>query len=101
MKYSYKDIDCIDSEGISLYGSRKILFEICMREYQKIYPESTKCIGVRDITGNPPYFEFFMPEHIKIVFDRKGLFGKRKNLNDFHRLYTTLFEYSCRTYDLS
>lgn len=101
MEYSYNDIDCINSEGITLCDGRKILFEICRHEYQKIYTESTTCVGERDITGNPPYFEFFMPKHIKIVFDRKGLLGKRKNLNNFNRLYTALFQYSCSTYDLS
>lgn len=101
MEYSYRDIDAIYSEGIRFHDGREISFQICMQEYQKLYPASTGCVGLRDITGKPPYFEFFMPEHIRVIFDKKGFFRKRKNNNDFTKFYTILLLYSCKTYDLS
>ena len=101
MEYSYVNIDIIDSEGIRFRDGREIAFQVCVQEYQKQFPGSTSGAGMRDITGQPPYFEFFMPEHIRIVFDKKGPFGKRRNLKDFIQMYELLLRYGYKTYDLS
>lgn len=101
MEYSYGNIDIIDSEGIRFRDGRKIAFQVCVQEYQKQYPGSTGGVGLRDITGQPPYFEFFMPEHIRIIFDKKGPFGKRRNRKDFINMQEMLVHYGYKTYDLS
>lgn len=60
------------------------------------------CIGERNITAEPPYIELYSTyAHTKILFNKKGLFRKNKNMIDFHNLQRHINEFGYTTLDLS
>ena len=67
------------------------------------YPNSRgNCIGERNITAEPPYIELYSTyAHTKILFNKKGLFRKNKNMIDFHNLQRHINEFGYTTLDLS
>ncbi|MDE6036379.1 MAG: hypothetical protein K2G36_10805, partial [Ruminococcus sp.] len=75
-----------DKSGFSLSENVSVYFPDCAVNFNAEHHDSSKnCIGIRDISANPPYYEFFTGEnHIKILFDIKGIFHKSKNRKLFN-----------------
>ena len=71
--------------------------------FNRKYPNSRgNCIGERNITAEPPYIELYSTyAHTKILFNKKGLFRKNKNMIDFHNLQRHINEFGYTTLDLS
>lgn len=84
----------INKLGILFSNGEKILFEEC------IMTSDTFCVAKRDITANPPYFEF-NNKGIRIIFTYKGIRSKIKNKKTFYKLQGVIQKYGYRTYDLS
>ena len=100
---SISQIAKIDTNGITFNDGKTLMFLECVETFQSLYPNSnTTCVAERDITAKPPFFEFFTSdEHIKIIFDGKGLFSKSKNRNAFHDFQKQILGLGFTTYDLS
>lgn len=98
LKYSFSEIKDTNRNGITFISGEKINFKECIKRRYN----SETCVAERDISAQPPYFEFFTPNKtIRIVFDKKGLFSKSKNSNYFLKLQMTIIEYGYSSYDLS
>lgn len=76
---------------------------VCTINFNRKYPNSRgNCIGERNITAEPPYIELYSTyAHTKILFNKKGLFRKNKNMIDFHNLQRHINEFGYTTLDLS
>lgn len=98
LKYSFSEIKNINRNGITFISGEKIYFKECI----KCRYNSETCVAERDISAKPPYFEIFTPNKpIRIIFDKKGLFSKLKNSNDFLKFQVIIIKYSYSSYDLS
>ena len=99
----YDSIVNIDTHGIKFRDFHWLTYEECAFNFKRKYPNSSgKCIGERDITANPPYIELYtFYAHDKILFNKKGLFSKSKNIDDFHYLQKLIQEFGYTTLDLS
>lgn len=77
--------------------------DTCTINFNRKYPNSRgNCIGERNITAEPPYIELYSTyAHTKILFNKKGLFRKNKNMMDFHKLQRHINEFGYTTLDLS
>lgn len=93
----------IEEQRITFSDGEVLEYTECVKIFNSIYPDSnSNCIAQRDITANPPFFEFYAnPVHLKIVFDYKGLFQKSKNKRAFREFHKQILEYGFTTYDLS
>ncbi len=101
-QYSFQDIIDFNEKGITLKNGGFIDFEICVREFAKSCGKSSfKCVAERDIDANPPYFEFYMPEHIRIIIDSCKPFPQEYNRKLFREFREKLESYSYTTYDLT
>ena len=101
--FSYSDIQEITQKGISLKDGTFIDFIVCVRNACEYFNNDvTSCVAERNSYANPPYFEFFSDERVKIEFNtHKGLFAKKKNYDDFRNLQQALQDINYTTYDLS
>jgi len=99
----YDSIVNIDTHGIKFRDFHWLTYEECAFNFKRKYPNSSgKCIGERDITVNPPYIELYtFYAHDKILFNKKGLFSKSRNIDDFHYLQKLIQEFGYTTLDLS
>lgn len=61
----------------------------------------TNCVADRNIAYDIPYFLFYEDEEIKVVFNFRGIFGKRKNQKCFEKLQFLILKYGYKTYDCS
>ena len=100
---SITDVISIRETGILLSGNIFISFPECAENFHAEHKNtSMNCIGERDISANPPYFEFYTSDnHIKILFDRKGIFSDSKNRKLFYDMQKYISVLGYRTYDLS
>ena len=100
---SISQIAKIDTNGITFNDGKTLRFLECVETFQSLYPNSNStCVAERDITAKPPFFEFFTAdEHIKVIFDGKGLFSKSKNRKAFHDFQKQILGLGFTTYDLS
>lgn len=48
-----------------------------------------------------PYFLFYSKNRVRVFFDRKGIFGKKRNEKDFHNLQVYLNRLCFSTYDMT
>lgn len=103
IQYIYQDIKTIDKTGIMMSDGFKILFSKCNKTWQKMNKtDKTSGIGERDITADSPYFRFYMEDIvIEILFNKKGIFKKQRNENDFHKLIQDILMSGYQTFDIS
>lgn len=101
-EFSVCDIVSIDKTGI-LFKNGRIIFDECVKKFVKTISDSNfKCVAERDITAQPPYFDFYTKGmKTRLLFDKKGLFSASKNKKMFIGLQFKLIEYGYTTYDLS
>ncbi|MCM1314414.1 MAG: hypothetical protein NC205_05555 [Prevotella sp.] len=100
---SITDVVSISETGILLSGDIDISFQECAGNFHEEYKNSSiNCIGERNISLNPPYFEFYTSSnHIRLIFDYKGIFSESKNRKSFHAMQKYISVYGYTTYDLS
>lgn len=100
---SYENIVSIDEHGIKFSDLHWLTYKECTINFKRKYPNSREnCIGERNITVEPPYIELYSTyAHTKILFNKKGLFWKNKNMIDFHNLQRHINEFGYTTLDLS
>lgn len=62
-----------------------MLFQNCNANYRKQNSSTvSKCVGVRDITANPPFIGLYSEPPLKILFNSEDEFGEFKNaIHDF------------------
>ena len=61
-------------------------FEECRNEWaveNKINADETHCVAERDSLAEIPYFLFYSKDKVKVVFDKKGIWGKKRNRDEF------------------
>ena len=100
---SYADIHSIGNNVIRFRDGRTVSYRECVSNFSRLHPGSeVKCVGECDITANPPYIELYsVYSHYRILFDRKGLFSKKENLDNFRKLQKQIQDYGYSTFDLS
>lgn len=89
---SYKKIKELNGDGILFADNTVLQYSQCDK-----MENSDRCIALRDIIGNPPYFDFFYPtkdNRLRIVFED----GNEKA---FHKLYFHILDNGYQSYDLS
>ena len=98
---SITDVVSKEKSGILLSGNIFVCFTECAGNFHaEHHNSSTNCIGIRDISASPPYFEFYTDgNHIKILFDLKGIFSVSKNRKLFHDMQKYISVSGYRTYD--
>lgn len=99
--YSSADISSVDERGVTFADGVLISFAECAENRRLQYPDSVS-VAVRDITADPPYYDFFtsfMPT--RVAFDKTGFSAKKHNGRDFHDLYEKINKAGYKTYDLS
>ena len=95
---SFFEIKDIDRNGITLKSGEKIIFLECIKQRYNC----DTCVAERDISAQPPYFEFFTPNKpIRIIFYRTGILSKLLIRNNFLKLQMMITEYGYSSYDLS
>ena len=95
---SFFEIKDIDRNGITFKSGEKIIFVECIKQRYN----SDTCVAERDISAQPPYFEFFTPNKpIRIIFYRTGIFSKLLIRNNFLKLQMMITESGYSSYDLS
>lgn len=93
----------MDEQKIVFSDGEILEFSECVKIFNTIYLDSnSKCVAQRNITANPPYFEFYAnPMHLKIIFDYKGFFKKFKTEKAVHSFQKQILKSGFTTYDLS
>ena len=103
--YNYKSIKSIEKEGILFSDGFKIIFQDCINGFEKHYKsfkDTFTCIAERNILARPPYFQFYLDNmNVKIVFDCKGLFTKKKNIKLFQYFQFKIKNLGYKTFDLT
>lgn len=101
--YNFDDITQINENGINFKDGHWFRFAECVHLWHRDHPQSeSMCIGKRDIAAEPIYIEFWsFYHHDKVIFDKNGMFSKKKNIEDFHKLCQIINDYGYTTYDLS
>ena len=95
---NYSNIKSIDKRGITFADGKCIVFAECL--HQRF--DSDTYVADRDISAEPPYFEFCTPgQPTIIVFAKTGFRAKARNWADFISLQTKINEAGYRTRDLS
>lgn len=94
----YLDIKDVDKTGITFKNGEKIIFKECIKQRYN----SETCVAERDLFAKPPYFVFFTSgRYTKVIFNKKELFSKSNNRNDFRKLQMVIIEFGYSSYDLS
>lgn len=93
VKIHFSDITFINKDKIKyLTGSKEeeIVLQDCNDNYIKKNSNGvSKCVGVRDITANPPFIGLNCDPPVKIMFNTEEEFGDFRNkIHDFN--WTTL-----------
>ncbi len=95
----YSKITGMDNSGILFGEEESIFFQECAQNFARFYPESSgRCVAERNISAQPPYFEFYTcGKSMIVVFDELG-----KNTHKaFHEFQEKLESYGYTTYDLT
>lgn len=103
-EYSYNDIQKITEVGILFNDGFELLFEECRNEWSienKIKGDETYCVAERDSLSKIPYFLFYSKDRVKVLFDKKGIFCKRRNRDEFQNLQVILNRFGFSSYDMS
>lgn len=103
-EYSYKDIQKITKAGIMFRDGFELLFEECRNGWcaeHKIKREPSCCVAERDCLAKIPYFLFYSPVKVKVLFNKRGVLNKRKNEKNFHSLQLLLNKLGFTSYDLT
>ena len=82
----------------------ELLFDECRNEWSlqnNIKGEQSCCVAKRDSLAKIPYFLFYSKKRVKVLFDRQGIFGKKKNKNDFQNLQIVLNRFGFSSYDMT
>ncbi|NOU68369.1 hypothetical protein GC096_30545 [Paenibacillus sp. LMG 31461] len=86
LKIRFEDITYLDNHKIkysSLPGEEKeIIFQDCNNNYIKQKQNSNivnRCVGVRDITANPPFIGLYSDPPAKVIFSSEEAFGDFRN----------------------
>lgn len=99
---SFDDIKCIDKDGVRFKDGHFVSWRECVVNFNRLHSGGFKCVGERDITAVPPYIELYsVYAHDRIVFDRKGFFSKRQNIDNFHMLVKQIRDFGYNAFDLS
>lgn len=103
--YNYKSIKCVEKDGIIFSDGFKIIFSDCISGFGKHYNsfiDVSTCIAERNILGQPPYFHFYLDNmDVKIIFDCKGLFVKKRNIKLFQTFQSEIKNLGYKTFDLT
>lgn len=102
--YSYRDIKNITEEGILFKDGFILFFEVCKNEWlidNNLKEGESHCVAERNLLAYPPYFLFYSKDKVKILFDNKGIFGKKKNRKKFENLQVILNRLGFSSYDMS
>ena len=103
--YNYKSIKFIEKEGILFSDGFKIIFQDCINGFEKHYnsfKDVTNCIAERNILAQPPYFQFYLNNmNVKIIFDCKGLFSKKRSIKQFQSFQLKIKNLGYKTFDLT
>lgn len=76
---SFSEILTVDKNGITFKDGERVSFDECAENYKAANSLiQSKCVAERDITADPPYFLFYTGKRLKLMFDRKGIFSKKK-----------------------
>ncbi len=103
-EYHYKDIQEITEAGILFRDGFVLSFEECRNGWcveHKMKREQSYCVAERDCLEKIPYFLFYSPNRVKVLFDKKGMFHKKKNEKDFRHLQLRLNKFGYSVYDLT
>ena len=103
-EYSYKDIQKITKTGILFRDGFELLFEECRNEWsveKGMNKEQSFCVAERDCLAKIPYFLFYSKKRVKVLFDKKGIWSKKKNEKYFHNLQVVLNRLGFSSYDLT
>jgi len=103
--YNYKSVKSIEKEGIIFSDGFKIIFQDCINGFAKHYNSFTDvstCIAERNILERPPYFQFYLDDmNVKIIFDCKGLFSKKRSIKQFQSFQLKIQNLGYKTFDLT
>ena len=101
--YSYKNIKHITKSGIAFVDGFDIMFDECKKEWSKEKNNSIEsyCVAERDFLAKEPYFLFYSKERVKIIFNNKGIFSKKRNIHQFEKLQMILNEFGLRSFDMT
>lgn len=103
-EYSYKDIKKIAEWGILFQDGFQILFEECRNEWlieKKLEKDESYCIAERNSLAKNPYFLFYSKYRVKVFFDKRGFFCKRRNEAEYQKLQIILNRYGYTSYDMT
>ena len=102
--YSYKSIKCITKLGITFTDGYNIMFEESKKERykaNKIDITESHCFVERDLLAKEPYFLFYSKDQVKVIFNNKGIFSKKRNRYQFHKLQMILNGFGIRSFDMT
>ena len=103
-EYSYKKIQKITKAGILFKDGFELSFEECRNEWSienKIEEKESNCVAERDALAKTPYFLFWSRDKVKVIFDKKGIFGRKKSKDEFQNLWITLNKLGFSSYDMT
>lgn len=103
-EYCYNDIEEITNIGILFKDGFKLSFEECHNEWaieNNLKRSESHCVAKRSILEKPPFFLFYSKDRVKVVFEKKGLWGKRKNKAEFENLQVLLNRVGVSSYDMT
>ena len=106
---SNKDILEISEKGLqyeNANSSEWIDFETCKQNYAlENIRKISNCIGKRDITARPPFFDLYTNPITRICFVPKNrfkeIFAHPNTMQQFHDFQKKLAEFRCTTLNLS
>lgn len=103
--YNYDSIQRISEKSIIFSDGLEIYFDECIKGFKRKYcnfKNTSTCIAERNIFAKPPYFQFYINNmEIKLVFNCKGLFTKKRNENLFHSFQNKILNMGYKSFDLS
>ena len=90
--------------GIAFVDGFNIMFDECKKEWskeKKISSIESYCVAERDILAKEPYFLFYSTERVKIIFNNKGIFSRKRNMQQFLKLQMILNEFGVKSFDMT
>ncbi len=103
-EYCYKDIQEITNKGILFKDGFRLSFEECHNEWaieNNLKKSESHCVAKRSISEKPPFFLFYSKDRVKVVFDKKCFWRKRKNEAEFQNLQIMLNRVGVTSYDMT
>ena len=92
---SHTEID-IDKDGFSYWAGR-----VSFKDCEAACGIGPGCVGWRDITAHPAYFEFAGDRRVIVTFPKPNWFDRLIGRDYFHAFQFKLKELGWRTFDLS